>query len=61
MFTTKISNKNNDCNELFQWAKLIENVNNSNILVQKTYIDIIAEVVVDPTDRGIIPYQNKCK
>jgi hypothetical protein len=30
-------------------------------MVQKTYIDIIAEVVVDPLDRGIITYQNKCK
>jgi len=31
------------------------------VLIQKTYIDIIAEVVVDPNDVGIIPYQNKCK
>ncbi len=24
-------------------------------------MDIIAEVLIDPTDRGIIVYQNKCR
>jgi hypothetical protein len=31
-------------------VKLIETLREENILVQKTYIDIIAEVVVDPED-----------
>lgn len=29
--------------------------------IQKKYIDIIAEVVVDPNDTGIYLYQNKIK
>lgn len=41
--------------------KLIEPVREDTILIQKTYIDIISEVVVDPDDKGIISYQNKCK
>jgi hypothetical protein len=59
LFTSKASN--NECSELFQWVKLIETLREENILVQKTYIDIIAEVVVDPEDQGIIIYQNKCR
>lgn len=59
IFKTKSSR--NDCSELFQWVKLIETLREENIVVQKTYIDIIAEVVIDPLDRGIVPYQNKCR
>ena len=40
---------------------LIEPVSEKTVKIQKTYIDIIAEVVVDPQDKGILPYQNKCK
>jgi hypothetical protein len=42
-------------------VKLIETLREENILVQKNYIDIIAEVVVDPEDQGIVIYQNKCR
>lgn len=58
-FTTKASK--NDCIELLLWGKLIETISENNIKVQTTYINVIAQVLIDPNDRGIIPYQNKCR
>jgi hypothetical protein len=47
--------------EIFKWTNLIEPLNKEPAHIQKKYIDIIAEVVVDTDDIGILSYQNKIK
>lgn len=55
-----ILNLNYKGEELFQWVKLLEKPREDNIKTLNIYISIVAEVVIDPSDRGIQPYQIKC-
>lgn len=46
--------------ELFQWIKLVDYPSINNLPTQTKYLQILAEVMVDPSDNGIVNYQNRC-
>jgi hypothetical protein len=46
--------------ELFQWIKLVDYPSTTNLPTQIKYLQILAEVMVDPSDNGITNYQNRC-
>lgn len=47
---------------IFLWTTHIQQITVPQLFyIQKQYIDIISEVIVDPDDIGIHPYQYKIK
>jgi len=56
-----LNNRAEEADDIINWTNLIEPLTKDSVNIQKKYVDIIAEVVVDPNDFGISSYQSKIK